>query len=73
MTFDLLRRPEGAEFQIAETYAFAGNADQAFEYLDRALKSDLGTIWVRNDPLLASLRADPHFGLLLKQIKLTVS
>ena len=35
--------------------------------------ADPGIIWLRNDPLLVSLRADPRFGVLFQQMKLPAS
>jgi TolB-like protein len=59
--------PGGGEFQIAESYAFLGQADKAFEWLERArTQHDPGLIWTRNDPLFDSIAADPRFAAFLK-------
>ena len=61
--------PSGGEFQVAETFAFFGQPDRAFEWLDRARAvHDPGIIWTRNDPLLASIAADARFAAFLKSV-----
>jgi TolB-like protein/tetratricopeptide (TPR) repeat protein len=67
---DLLKHPAGSEFQIGETYAFCGDADRAFEWLDAAAKRDPGIIWLRNDPLLRPIASDPRYNTLLRRINL---
>jgi hypothetical protein len=45
---------EGSAFQIAEVYAFRGEADAAFTWLERAYEQrDSGLSDVKGDPLLA--------------------
>jgi hypothetical protein len=45
---------KGAAFQIAEVYAFRGEADAAFTWLERAYEQrDSGLSDVKGDPLLA--------------------
>jgi len=59
-------------YQIATVYAWRGENDKAFEWLQRAYQgrnSDLDFIW--NDPQLSGLRADPRYHGLLVQMKLT--
>jgi TolB-like protein/Tfp pilus assembly protein PilF len=59
---------ESAAYQVAEGYAFRGESDKAFEWLDRAYRNrDSGFGQLRADPLLKSLRGDPRWALLLKQ------
>jgi TolB-like protein/Tfp pilus assembly protein PilF len=61
--------PSGGEFQVAETYAYFGQPDKAFEWLDRArAQHDPGVIWTRNDPLLASIATDARFAAFLKTV-----
>lgn len=61
----------GAEFQVAETYAFFGNKDQAFIWLDAAIeRRDPGLQWLRGDPLLRSLTKDPRYAALLRRLNL---
>jgi TolB-like protein/Tfp pilus assembly protein PilF len=66
-----LEHPAGAEFQLAETYAYLGDADQAFKWLDAAADRDLGIVWLRNNPLLKGLTGDPRYALLLRKVNLT--
>lgn len=64
-----LANPAGGEFQLAETYAFFGQPDKAFEWLDRArTQHDPGVIWTRNDPLLATIATDPRFAAFLESL-----
>ena len=59
---------ESAAYQVAEGYAFRGESDKAFAWLDRAYRNrDSGFGQLRADPLLQSLRADPRWTSLLKQ------
>lgn len=60
-----------AAFQIAETYAWRGETDQAFEWLERAyLQRDGGLPLVKYSPLLRSLRGDPRYPALLRRLNL---
>ena len=60
-----------APFQIATAHAWRGEADQAFEWLDRALaQRDGGLGDLRLDPLLRGLRGDPRFKAMEKKIGL---
>lgn len=55
---------------IAEVFAWRGEKDRAFEWLERAYEqrdSDLSDIKV--DPMLKSLRADPRYNALLRKMK----
>ena len=70
---DLLRNSDGAEFQVAEVYAYFGDADHAFDWLDRAVKADPGAIWLRNDPLCIGLTHDPRYRVILKRLNLPSS
>jgi tetratricopeptide (TPR) repeat protein len=61
-----------AAYQIAEIYAWRGQKDQAFQWLERAYaQRDGGLTEVKNDPLLASLRADPRYQAFLAKMKLS--
>jgi hypothetical protein len=66
----LLANSAGSEFQIAETYAWFGDFDHAFVWLNKAVTGDPGILWVRYDPLLAGLIADPRYQAILKRINL---
>jgi TolB-like protein/tetratricopeptide (TPR) repeat protein len=66
----LLSKSDGAEFQLAETYADFGDAAQAFKWLDTAAERDLGVIWLHNDPLFKGLTRDPRYAVLLRKLKM---
>ena len=52
-------------FQHAEIYAYAGDADDAFRWLDKAWEvHDPGFLWFRRSLLLHSLRDDPRWATL---------
>ncbi|HYN15982.1 MAG TPA: protein kinase [Terriglobales bacterium] len=58
-------------FQIAELYAFRGEADRAFEWLERAYaQRDGGLAEMKGDPLLKSLERDPRYAAFLKKMRL---
>jgi adenylate cyclase len=60
-------------YQIAGVYAWRGDRDAAFEWLDRAYRQrDGGLVSVKFDSLLRSLRADPRFPALLRKLNLPV-
>ena len=58
-------------FQIAEVYAFRGESDKAFEWLERAYaQRDSGFAELKGDPLLKSLEHDPRYAAFLKKMRL---
>ncbi|MBA3833175.1 MAG: tetratricopeptide repeat protein [Chthoniobacterales bacterium] len=58
-------------FQIATVYAFRGDADKAFEWLDRAYeKRDPGVMAIIDNPFTRELQSDPRFGALCKKVGL---
>jgi len=60
-----------AAYQIAEVYAYRGETDKAFEWLDRAYRQrDPGAPELKTGPLMRSLRQDPRYAELLKKIRL---
>ena len=60
-----------AAYQIAEIYAWRGERDQAFHWLERAYaQHDGGLTEVKNDPLLASLHADARYRAFLAKMQL---
>jgi serine/threonine protein kinase/Tfp pilus assembly protein PilF len=62
-----------AAYQIAEVYAFRGEADRAFEWLERAYaQRDGGLSEMKGDPLLKNLERDPRYAAFLKKMKLPV-
>src|SRR5882724_3256322 len=57
---------ETAAYQIAEAYAYRGDKDHAFEWLERARRQrDPGLAGLRRDPLLPNLRDDPRWNVFL--------
>jgi TolB-like protein len=60
----------GSEFQVAETYAYFGNSDEAFRWLDRAIDHDPGIQWLRGNPLFKGMTADPRWAALLRKLNL---
>jgi adenylate cyclase len=63
---------ETAAFQIAEAYAYRGDKDKAFEWLERARQQhDPGLGDLRIDPLLENLRGDPRWNAFLQTMGLS--
>ena len=59
------------EYMIAEAYAYRGEVDAAFKWLDRTYQQRKGSLeYLKTDPLLRNLRADPRFNALLRKAKL---
>ncbi len=57
---------ETAAYQIAEVYAYRGDKDKAFEWLERARRQrDPGLGNLRRDPLLENLHNDPRWNAFL--------
>ena len=58
-------------FQIAAVYAFRGDADKTFEWLDRAYeKHDPGIMAIIDNPFTRELRSDPRFAAFCKKVGL---
>jgi len=58
-------------FQIAEVYAWRGEADKAFEWLERAyVQHDGGLAFIKPDPLFRGLHTDPRYAAMLKKLGL---
>jgi TolB-like protein/DNA-binding winged helix-turn-helix (wHTH) protein/cytochrome c-type biogenesis protein CcmH/NrfG len=58
-------------YQAAEVYAWRGDKDKAFEWLDRAYElHDASFIYYSFDPLLRNLHDDSRYGALLKKLGL---
>ena len=59
-------------YQVADVYAWRGEKDKAFEWLERAYQQrDSGLNGIAWDPLLSSLKGDSRFGVLLTKLKLS--
>ena len=60
-----------ASYQVAQIYAWRGETDRAFEWLEHAVEQhDAGLTYLKYDPLLARLRGDPRFATLLRKMNL---
>ena len=60
-------------YQIAEIYAYRGETDKAFEWLERAYKQrDGGLTEMKGDPLLRNIKKDPRYTAFLQKMKLPV-
>jgi serine/threonine-protein kinase len=58
-------------YQIAQVYAWRGEKDKAFEWLERSYRRhDGGLTYLIYDRWLASLRSDPRYQALLAKLKL---
>ena len=58
-------------YLIAEIYAFRGEKDKAFEWLEKAYtKKDSWLIFLKDDPLLKNLEGDTRHKAFLKKMKL---
>jgi len=65
-------RPSGWAYQIAEVYAYRGEVDEAFDWMDRAYQQhDHGLLVVKSDWLIKNLRQDPRYTELLKKMHLS--
>ncbi len=63
----------GFQYQIAQVHAWRGDADRAFEWLERASREyDPATTFIKFDPLLRKIRGDPRYTALLRKINLPV-
>jgi len=59
-------------YQVADVYAWRGEKDKAFEWLERAYQQrDSGLNGIAWDPLLSSLKDDPRYGALLTKLDLS--
>ena len=60
-----------AAYQIAEVYAYRGDRDRAFQWLERArVQRDGGIVGLIFDPLLANLKGDPRWDAFLVKVGL---
>jgi tetratricopeptide (TPR) repeat protein len=60
-----------AAYQIAQVYAYRGESDKSFEWLERAYQQrDPGLPELKSNPLFKNLRHDPRYSELLKRMRL---
>ncbi len=58
-------------YLIAEVYAYRGEADQAFQWLENSYRTrDSGLTWLVGDPFMQSLYGDARWAALLKKMNL---
>jgi hypothetical protein len=58
-------------YQVADVYAWRGENDKAFEWLERAYQQrDSGLNGIAWDPLLSNLKGDSRYGALLTKLEL---
>jgi adenylate cyclase len=59
-------------YGTARVYAWRGEKDQAFEWLERAYAHrDPGLTWIKIDPIFRTLRGDPRYKALLHKMNLS--
>ena len=67
----IAKHKNDAAYQVAQVYAYRGESDQSFAWLERAYdQRDAGLTVIKIDPLLKSLRHDPRYTELLKKMRL---
>jgi tetratricopeptide (TPR) repeat protein len=67
---ELLANHKEDSFQIAEVFAFRGEADKAFEWLEQAYAQRDGGLADVKDPLFKSLERDPRYRAFLEKMRL---
>jgi len=59
----------GFAYQIAQVYAWRGEKDRAFEWLERCLQiHDAGMVRLQYDPAMDPLRSDPRYAALVAKM-----
>lgn len=67
----LATHAHNSAYQVAEVFAWRGEHDQAFDWLQRAVaQRDAGLQYLKYDPALRTLRGDPRYQQLLRQLDL---
>ncbi len=57
--------------EVARLFAYAGDKDRAFAWLDRAYEvRDTWLVWLKDDPRFTSLHSDPRFHALLRKMNI---
>lgn len=60
-----------APMSIAEVYAFRGQIEEAFEWLERAIaQKEVNTAYIKGNPLLQPLLSDPRYAKCLHKMNL---
>jgi len=67
----IAKHGENSPYAIAGVYAWRGDRDRAFEWLERSYtRRDSDISDIKRDPLLIGLRGDPRYRALLKRLNL---
>jgi len=61
--------PYVCPYEVAGVHALLGDKDQALDWLGKAYKGRSCVYWLRQDPRLDSLRSDPRFLELMRNMK----
>ncbi len=62
---------QSAAFPIAEIYAFRGEADPAFEWLELAYtQRDADLVGMKGNPLLKNIEGDPRYRVFMRKMGL---
>ena len=71
---ELIEEYQGdSAYQIAEVFAYWGDVDSAFAWLERAFSQrDAGLALTKTDPLLANLHDDPRWNAFIEKMGLGV-
>jgi hypothetical protein len=70
----IVRYADNWAYQIAETYAWRGDKDKAFEWLERAwAQHDWGLLNLKVDLFFRKLRSDPRFQAVLQRMNFPAS
>jgi TolB-like protein/DNA-binding winged helix-turn-helix (wHTH) protein/Flp pilus assembly protein TadD len=68
---ELVAKHHTSAYQVAQVYAYRGESEKSFEWLERAYEQrDAGMTEMSTDPLLKNLRHDPRYAELLKKMRL---
>jgi len=68
---DLIALADPPSYQVAQVFAWWGDRDHAFEWLERCRATrDAGVRYVKYDPLLRALRGDARFAAFLRKMNL---
>ena len=63
----------GSAYQVAQVYALRNDAQETFEWLDRAWKNrDSGILYLLFDPFILRYKDDPHFADFCRKVGLPV-
>ena len=64
-----IKRYGNFPFSVAENYAFRGESDESFKWLDRAFEQkDVALLYIVSDPVMKNLEGDPRYKVLLRKM-----